>query len=46
MHVCSQAGLKTKAGGSRKARKELKNRKKKVRGKKKASVGAAKSAAS
>jgi len=35
-----RAGLKPKKEGSRKQRKELKNRKKKVRGKKKAEVGA------
>ena len=35
-----RAGLKEKVGGSRKQRKELKNRKKKVRGSKKAKVGA------
>jgi len=36
-----RAGLREKVGGSRKQRKELKNRKKKVRGTKKAKVGAA-----
>jgi small subunit ribosomal protein S24e len=35
-----RAGLKTKREGSRKSRKELKNRQAKVRGKKKAKVGA------
>jgi small subunit ribosomal protein S24e len=35
-----RAGLREKVGGSRKQRKELKNRKKKVRGTKKAKVGA------
>ena len=37
-----RAGLKTKKEGSRKQRRELKNKRNKVRGKKKASVGAGK----
>ncbi len=40
-HTVAQSGLKTKKEGSRKQRRELKNRKNKVRGVKKAKVGAA-----
>ena len=39
--TADQAGLRPKKEGSRKQRKELKNRKNKVRGKGKAKVGAA-----